>query len=45
MAYAIQWWLFTAMIPVGVWVLARREAKDRAKQAAEAEVPLDAVPA
>ncbi len=45
MAYAVQWWLFTAMIPVGVWVLARREAKDRAKQAAEAEVPLDAVPA
>ncbi len=45
MAYAIQWWLFTAMIPVGVGVLARREAKDRAKQAAEAEVPVEAVPA
>ncbi|MFJ2190843.1 SURF1 family protein [Kitasatospora sp. NPDC087861] len=45
MAYAIQWWLFTAMIPVGVWVLARREAKDRAKQAAEAEVTVEAVPA
>ncbi|MFJ9777381.1 SURF1 family protein [Kitasatospora sp. NPDC101157] len=45
MAYAIQWWLFTAMIPVGVWVLIRREAKDRAKQAAEPEVELDALPA
>ncbi|MER7751885.1 SURF1 family protein [Kitasatospora sp. NPDC097643] len=45
MAYAIQWWLFTAMIPVGVWILARREAKDRAKQAAEAGTALAAVPA
>ncbi|WP_031070448.1 SURF1 family protein [Streptomyces sp. NRRL WC-3742] len=45
MAYAIQWWLFTAMIPVGVLILARREAKDRAKQAAEAEVSVEAVPA
>ncbi|MEU9076212.1 SURF1 family protein [Kitasatospora sp. NPDC048538] len=45
MAYAIQWWLFTAMIPVGVWVLARREARDRAKQAAEAAAPVEPVPA
>lgn len=45
MAYAIQWWLFTAMIPVGVWILARREAKDRAKQAAEPEVVTEPVPA
>ncbi|MBP0450141.1 MULTISPECIES: SURF1 family protein [unclassified Kitasatospora] len=45
MAYAIQWWLFTAMIPVGVWVMVRREAKDRRKEAAEAEVALEAVPA
>ncbi|MFG3228957.1 SURF1 family protein [Kitasatospora sp. NPDC048194] len=45
MAYAIQWWLFTAMIPVGVWVLIRREAKDRAKRAAEPEAALDALPA
>ncbi|MFI6158041.1 SURF1 family protein [Kitasatospora sp. NPDC051170] len=45
MAYAIQWWLFTAMIPVGVVILARREAKDRARQAAEAEVSAEAVPA
>ncbi|WP_369182897.1 SURF1 family protein [Streptomyces sp. Y1] len=44
MAYAVQWWLFTGMIPVGVWVLARREAKDRAKQAAEAEPETDAEP-
>ncbi|MBV6699589.1 SURF1 family protein [Kitasatospora aureofaciens] len=45
MAYAIQWWLFTTMIPVGVWILIRREVKDRAKEAGEAEVPLAAVPA
>ncbi|MFE2723472.1 SURF1 family protein [Kitasatospora sp. NPDC059327] len=45
MAYAIQWWLFTAMIPVGFWVMVRREAKDRAKEAAEAEVEREAVPA
>ncbi|MFJ5119454.1 SURF1 family protein [Kitasatospora sp. NPDC088548] len=45
MAYAIQWWLFTAMIPVGLWVIVRREARDRAKEAAEAEVPPVAVPA
>ncbi|MQS14623.1 SURF1 family protein [Streptomyces kaniharaensis] len=45
MAYAIQWWLFTAMIPVGVWILVRREVKDRAKQAAEAEASPEPVPA
>ncbi|MCG6496786.1 SURF1 family protein [Kitasatospora sp. A2-31] len=45
MAYAIQWWLFTALIPVGVLVLVRREAKDRAEAAAEAELPPSAVPA
>ncbi|WP_406204894.1 SURF1 family protein [Kitasatospora sp. NBC_01560] len=45
MAYAIQWWLFTAMIPVGIWVMIRREAKDRRKEAAEAEVAPVAVPA
>ncbi|MEV0532824.1 SURF1 family protein [Kitasatospora sp. NPDC050463] len=47
MAYAIQWWLFTALIPVGFWVMARREARDRDKEAAEAEVELEleAVPA
>ncbi|MDH6578491.1 SURF1 family protein [Kitasatospora sp. MAP5-34] len=30
MAYAVQWWLFTALVPVGLVVLARREAKDLA---------------
>ncbi|MGW2251227.1 SURF1 family cytochrome oxidase biogenesis protein [Kitasatospora sp. NPDC001660] len=45
MAYAIQWWLFASMIPVGVWILIRREAKDRAKQQAEPEVAPEAVPA
>ncbi|MDH6129439.1 SURF1 family protein [Kitasatospora sp. GP82] len=34
MAYAIQWWLFAALVPVGLVVLARREAKDRAAEAA-----------
>lgn len=34
MAYAIQWWLFTALIPVGVVILVRREARDRARAAA-----------
>ncbi|MER5354378.1 SURF1 family protein [Kitasatospora sp. NPDC002551] len=45
MAYAIQWWLFTALIPVGFVVMARREAKDRRKEAAEAEGLTAAVPA
>ncbi|MFD0276764.1 SURF1 family protein [Kitasatospora sp. NPDC127111] len=45
MAYAIQWWLFTALIPVGFAVMARREAKDRRKEAAEAEVTPEPVPA
>ncbi|TJZ51182.1 SURF1 family protein [Streptomyces piniterrae] len=39
MAYAIQWWLFAAAVPVGWVVLVRRERRDRAaaaeKQAAE----------
>lgn len=30
MAYAVQWWLFSAGVPVGWVVLARREARDRA---------------
>ncbi|MEV6327972.1 SURF1 family protein [Streptomyces sp. NPDC051909] len=29
MAYAIQWWLFSAGVPVGWFVLARREKRDR----------------
>jgi cytochrome oxidase assembly protein ShyY1 len=33
-AYAVQWWLFAAAVPVGWVVLARREARDRAQAAA-----------
>lgn len=29
MAYAIQWWLFSAMVPVGWVILVRRERKER----------------
>jgi cytochrome oxidase assembly protein ShyY1 len=36
MAYAVQWWLFSAGVPVGWTVLARREARERAAQAASA---------
>ncbi|MEV4743674.1 SURF1 family protein [Streptomyces sp. NPDC049555] len=36
MAYAIQWWLFSAFVPVGWVVLVRRERRDRAAQAAQA---------
>ncbi|MFC3576078.1 SURF1 family protein [Streptomyces yaanensis] len=31
MAYAIQWWLFSAGVPVGWVVLARRDARERAE--------------
>ncbi|MCN9244562.1 SURF1 family protein [Streptomyces sp. RY43-2] len=37
MAYAIQWWLFSAGVPIGWVVLARREARDQARAAASAE--------
>ncbi|MER5867908.1 SURF1 family protein [Kitasatospora sp. NPDC002040] len=30
MAYAVQWWLFAALVPVGLVVLARREAHEDA---------------
>ncbi|WP_255952688.1 SURF1 family cytochrome oxidase biogenesis protein [Streptomyces odontomachi] len=36
MAYAIQWWLFSAGVPVGWVVLARRERRDRAAAASQA---------
>lgn len=36
MAYAVQWWLFAAGVPVGYVVLARREKRDRLAAAAEA---------
>jgi cytochrome oxidase assembly protein ShyY1 len=40
MAYAIQWWLFTAMVPVGWVVLLRRERADRlAARAKESATP------
>jgi len=46
MAYAIQWWLFSAAVPVGWVVLARREARDRAQAAAGENAPApDAQPA
>ncbi|MGA5414894.1 SURF1 family cytochrome oxidase biogenesis protein [Streptomyces pseudogriseolus] len=34
-AYAIQWWLFAAAVPVGWVVLARREVRDRAAKAGQ----------
>ncbi len=36
MAYAVQWWLFAAGVPVGYVVLARREKRDRVEAAAKA---------
>ncbi|GAA2081380.1 SURF1 family protein [Streptomyces albiaxialis] len=36
MAYAVQWWLFAAAVPVGWVILVRRERQDLKKQAAEA---------
>ncbi|GAA2152200.1 SURF1 family protein [Kitasatospora kazusensis] len=42
MAYAVQWWLFTALVPIGLVVFARREARDLAaakKQPAPELVP------
>ncbi|MDI3423409.1 SURF1 family cytochrome oxidase biogenesis protein [Streptomyces luteolus] len=43
MAYAIQWWLFAAGVPVGWWIMVRRERRDR-ESAAEAPAAED-VPA
>jgi hypothetical protein len=34
MAYAVQWWLFAAAVPVGWVVLVRRERRDRLAAAA-----------
>lgn len=34
MAYAVQWWLFAASVPVGWVVLVRREKREREEQAA-----------
>lgn len=42
MAYAIQWWLFTAMVPVGWVVLLRRErAEIVAARRKQSETPLE----
>ncbi|GGY90203.1 SURF1 family protein [Streptomyces nitrosporeus] len=37
MAYAVQWWLFAAAVPVGWVILVRREKHDRATAAEESE--------
>ncbi len=39
LAYAWQWWLFTAMIPVGWFILVRRERRDRLAARAEERSP------
>ncbi|WP_371672392.1 SURF1 family protein [Streptomyces sp. NBC_00289] len=39
LAYAIQWWLFSAGVPVGWVVLVRREARDRRAAAAGEDAP------
>ncbi|MEK8170295.1 hypothetical protein NKH77_12925 [Streptomyces sp. M19] len=39
MAYAVQWWLFSAGVPAGWIVLVRRERKDRLEQAAKKAAP------
>jgi cytochrome oxidase assembly protein ShyY1 len=36
MAYAVQWWLFTAMVPVGWVILVRRERRERLSAAQKA---------
>jgi cytochrome oxidase assembly protein ShyY1 len=45
MAYAVQWWLFSAGVPVGWAVLARREARERAEKAREAATTEEPEPA
>lgn len=46
MGYAIQWWLFTAMVPVGWVILVRRERRERlaAREAAAQEADGTAEP-
>ncbi|MEU0525847.1 SURF1 family cytochrome oxidase biogenesis protein [Streptomyces niveus] len=39
MAYAVQWWLFTAGVPVGWVILVRRELRDRAATTATRGTP------
>lgn len=45
MAYAVQWWLFAAAVPVGFVVLVRRERRDRAETASAEETPAGPEPA
>ncbi|MFI1967143.1 SURF1 family protein [Streptomyces pathocidini] len=45
MAYAIQWWLFAAGVPVGWVVLVRRERNDRLAARGKAPEPATPVPA
>ncbi|MBD0420952.1 SURF1 family protein [Streptomyces sp. TRM S81-3] len=44
-AYAIQWWLFSAAVPVGWWFLVRREARERTAAGDGAPEPAEAEPA
>ncbi|MFG2298157.1 SURF1 family protein [Streptomyces sp. NPDC048603] len=44
MAYAVQWWLFAAGVPVGWLVLVRREKRDREAAAAQAAAESGAAP-
>ena len=40
MAYAVQWWLFAAGVPVGWVILVRREKRDREQAAQQGDGPL-----
>ncbi|WP_078867912.1 SURF1 family protein [Streptomyces sp. NRRL F-5727] len=44
MAYAVQWWLFAAGVPVGWFVLARREKRDREAAAAAGDTAPEETP-
>ncbi|MFJ8754657.1 SURF1 family protein [Streptomyces sp. NPDC102441] len=44
MAYAVQWWLFAAGVPVGWVILVRREKRDRAEAAAAKDDDAEAQP-
>ncbi|WP_405019755.1 SURF1 family protein [Kitasatospora sp. NBC_00070] len=44
MAYAVQWWLFAGLVPVGLVVLARREAREGPDTEAESEAGADPAP-
>ncbi|MER6348374.1 SURF1 family cytochrome oxidase biogenesis protein [Streptomyces sp. NPDC001595] len=44
-AYAVQWWLFSAAVPVGWVILARREARERAARRERDEETTEPEPA